>query len=177
MTPLRRLFDRDDGISLIETAVAMLVGGLVIAAMIGFIVGASKTDDLHRADDVVVQDLRVSRELLSRDLRSAEAVMVADPRQVTIWLDGDRDDVTDAGESVTWTIDPDLGLTRQVDGGIPIPHAAAVVYDESGFRYDSSTVGTITEIEFTLVSSVESTVVGGERSIQTTIHLRNGVSG
>jgi type II secretory pathway component PulJ len=177
MTSLRAMARDDEGITLIETSVSMVVGALVITAMIGFVVGTSRTDDLHQADDAAVQDLRISRELLSRDLRVAEAVTVADARQVTIWLDGDRDDVADVGESVTWTVDPDLGLTRQVDGGIPVPHAAAVVYDESGFRYDSSTLTEITEIQFVLVSAVESAVAGGERSVQTTIHLRNGASG
>lgn len=162
---------RDDGgVSILEMSVSMFGLAFVAAIMLSWFVGASRVDDLHRNDDAVVQELRISRELLTKDVRRARAITVATPWEVTLWLDGDHDDIVDVGERVTWEVQGDGDLVRQADDGVGTAHATGLIVDSSGFVYDDEAVPSIRTVGFAFVAKVEG---GGERSLSSEISLRN----
>ena len=164
----------DSGTSIVELGVAMFITALMAAAMVTWLHTAGAATDLHRADDQAVQDLRIAKSLIGRDLRNAESVLVAGTVSVTVWVDDDDDDFQDVGESITWAVTSEGQLTRSTDDGEFGVLASNLVYDESHFSYDSPNLAEITEIGIQIMARVD-TVAGesGTRSIGLQIHVRN----
>lgn len=164
----------DSGTSIVELGVAMFVTALMSAAMVTWMHTAGAATALHRGDDDAVQELRIAKSVIGRDLRNAESVLVAGTVSVTVWVDDDDDDFQDVGEAITWTITSGGDLTRTTDGGQSGVLASNLVYGESHFGYDSPTVSDISEIGIQLMSHVVG--VDGEtgtRSIGLRVHVRN----
>lgn len=171
----RRLLSDDAGASIVELGVAMIVTAVMSAALVTWMSSAGATVALHIEDDVVVQDLRVAKELIGRELRIAEDVLAAEHNLVTVWVDEDDDDFADGGERVTWFIGTDGHLWRWTDTSDQQVQASRLI-EGSSFGYDSPDVAGITQITVTLVAEVdpgEASVGPGTRRISMQIHLRN----
>jgi hypothetical protein len=170
---MNRLQD-DSGTSIVELGVAMFVTALMSAAMVTWMHSAGAAISLHGGDDQAMQELRIAKSVIGRDLRSAESVLSAGTVSVTVWVDDDDDDFQDIGEAITWAVTEDGNLTRTTDGGEFGVLASNLVYGESYFGYDSPTLDDITEIGIQLMAHVV-TVAGesGTRSIGVRIHVRN----
>lgn len=167
---LRPRLRGDAGVSILEASVSMFGLAFVAAIMLSWLVGANRVDEIHRNDDEVIQELRVSRELLTKDVRRARAITVAQPWQLTLWLDGDHDDIVDVGERVTWGVEGDGDLVRSTDGGGDVAHATGLVIGSSHFAYDAEAVGSIRSVSFAFVVQIEN---GGQRSLSAEVSLRN----
>jgi hypothetical protein len=170
MARLRSRPRGDRGVSILETAVSMFGLAFVAAIMLSWFVGANRVDELHRNDDQVVQELRVSRELLTKDVRRSRAITVAQPWELTLWLDGDHDDIVDVGERVTWEVAGNGDLVRYADDETGLAHATGLVIGSSGFTYDDVVATSIRTVTFTFVAQVDG---GGKRSLSADISLRN----
>ena len=170
-----RLADRlrsEDGMTLVEMSVASFLAALISVVMLSWVFSVSTTDDLHRTDDEVAQDLRFAKDELARDLRSGAVTALGD-QSVTVWLDSDRDDVFTAGESVTWRVETTGELIRQVDGVDPEVILFGLDIDASGFTFDSADPGAVRSVGFDLVVGIAGRGgVPGIRSIGSEISLR-----
>lgn len=172
---IARLLHDDRGASIVELGVAMIVTAVMSAALVSWMSSAGATIALHTEDDVVVQDLRVAKERIGRELRVAEDVLEAGHNLVTIWVDDDDDDFTDAGERITWYLGTDGNLWRWTDTSEGQVQASRLRSD-SQFGYDSPDLAAITQITVTLFAEVDPTEAGGEpgtRHLAIQIHLRN----
>jgi hypothetical protein len=152
----------------------MFITALMAAAMVTWLHTAGAATDLHRGDDQAMQDLRIAKSLIGRDLRNAESVLIAETVSITVWVDDDDDDFQDVGEAITWAVTSEGHLTRSTDGGEFGVLASNLVFGESHFAYDSPTLLDITEIDIQFKAHVV-TVAGesGTRSIGLRIHVRN----
>jgi Tfp pilus assembly protein FimT len=160
----------DRGVTLVELSVSMFGLAFLSAIMLSWFVGASRVDELHRSDDEVIQELRVARELLTKDIRRARSITAAAPTSLTVWLDADRDLIADDGELVTWAITTDGEFVRSTDTGSAVAHAGSLVVDASSFVYDDVMPASITSVSFHFVARLED---GGQRSMSSEISLRN----
>ena len=136
---------------------------------------ASSVDGRHAGDDEAVHNLRLVREQMLRELRSARGVLAAEPLSVTVWADQDRDDVVDTGESITWTLSPGGEMLRSTDADAGGPVADGFDAAVSGFGYDASLPADVTTISVHLVAVVPSGVgsADGVRSLEVDLRLRN----
>ena len=172
MINLRRTIEeRERGTSLVELSVSMFGLAFVAAIMLSWFVGANRVDELQRNDDEVIQDLRISRELLTKDLRRARSITAADVLAVTMWLDTDRDDIVDGGELITWEVEGDGDFVRSTDLGIETVHARSLLTGSSAFTYDDVVAASVTAVHVTLVAGLDT---GSTRSMSVEISMRNG---
>jgi prepilin-type N-terminal cleavage/methylation domain-containing protein len=113
----------DDGMTLIELLVAMILLGVVSSLVVVGVRDAVRV--LTQADDENrgLQDAKVILDRLSRDIREARGVVCDDPApavgdpvvdasglptrcpdHVQLWIDDDSDYLEDPGEVVTWAL-------------------------------------------------------------------------
>ncbi|MDX1690156.1 MAG: hypothetical protein R3290_03930 [Acidimicrobiia bacterium] len=168
---MRRLRDDDRGVTIVELGVSMFGLAFVAAIMLSWFVGASRVDELHRNDDEVIQELRTSRQLLTKDIRRARQVTTAGLQSITVWVDADHDDIVDGGELVSWTLESDGDLVRADDAGGAVTQATGLLVAGSGFGYDAELAAEVGTVSFTFVGALDG---GGQRSISSDISLRNG---
>lgn len=170
---LLRRVRSEDGMTLVEMTVASFIGALISVLMISWVFAVYETDDQHRTDDEAMQGLRFAKDELARDMRSGVVAALGD-QSVTVWLDGDHDDVLAVGESVTWRIEESGDLVRHVDDAEPEVILAGLDIDASGFIFDSSDPGAVRNVGFDLVVIISGRGgVPGTRSISSEISLRS----
>jgi hypothetical protein len=161
------------GATVVELAIAMIGLGIISMTMMSFFVGATSVEDLHKADDLALEQIRDARARLSRDVREARRFTSIGQYGFTVWIDQQWDNVIDVGELVTWGIDTDGALFRSSDGSDRI-EARGLLLDQSRFTYDSVLADHATMIEVHLVVGVDDAAeVGGTRSLDTEVSLRN----
>lgn len=161
------------GTSLVELAVTLLITSVMGAALIAWIGSAGTAAALHSEDDRVVQELRVAKERLTRDLRVGSAVLVAQAAAVAVWIDGDEDGYQDPGEEVTWWFEEGALLRRtDLDDG----HVEASSLDEIGshFSYNATEASAVDEVSVTLVSTVSvRSETPSPRTLTVLVQVRN----
>lgn len=163
---------RDErGVTLTETAVAGLVGAVLVGMMISWFGAITAIDGQQRDDDLAMEGLRDARALLGRELRSAQYLLVADADALSMWLDEDRDGVFDDGEAVTWSITGSGSLQRGTDLETSRVIASPLVVASSGFTYDASDPALVTRVEFEFV--VRPDPDSGDRHIGSQVLIRN----
>lgn len=166
----------EQGSSIVEIGVSLVITAMLTVAMVSWMTSAGAAVTLHREDDVVVQDLRIAKERITRELRVAEDVSVATRYQVTVWVDDDDDDFADPGETITWYFGTDGNLWRWTDTEDEQIQVANLVYSASGFGYDSPDAASVSSVTVTFVATLppdEDTPEPGQREISTQVHLRN----
>jgi type II secretory pathway pseudopilin PulG len=163
----------ESGTSLVELGITLLITSIMSASLISWITAAGNAAGLHSADDVAVQELRLAKEHISRDLRVARAVLVADAATVSVWVDADEDEYRDPGEAITWTI-ADGNLTRRTDLEAGQTEASGLDMIHSAFTYDATTPAEVRDVMVTLVSYVDAaSTEPGTRTMTVEIHVRN----
>lgn len=173
---VRRLWKDEAGFSLVEVMMSLVLTAILTATMVTWINSAGAAAALHRDDDVAVQDLRIAKERMTRELRMAQAVEEASMHRITVWVDEDDDDFPDAHEYITWSMASDGGLWRSTaasEGQLVISN---LVYATSGFGFDNPSADEVSTITITLEASLppdENGEASGTRLITTQVHLRN----
>jgi prepilin-type N-terminal cleavage/methylation domain-containing protein len=142
----RRSFRNQRGFTLIELMVVVALAAVI--GTITFMAFTSGQEALGRADDDSrgQQDLRITAERLTRDLRAARGVDAGSTGQkLTVWIDTDGDYRRDPIESVTWRLvvnaaDPKHFDVQRVDGtGAGVTIGQALV-SGIAFSYDAADV-------------------------------------
>ncbi len=168
---IQRLTERcrtDDGITLVELMIASLASLIIGAVMVTWLISVSQTDTYEQQASIALEQMRVAKGRLVKDLRFADSVNTpAEAHEIELSLEGDI---------VTWRFESDGRLTRTV-AGTPTEHAHSLVYDaaagpgSSRFVYDN--VAAPTQVTIELVADIESTQGPEPKQIRTDVHLRN----
>lgn len=132
----------DEGITLVELLVTMILLGVVSA---GVVAAVANTGKLFRATDdesTGQTDVRATIERLGRDVRNARAVDPgATPSQLALWIDSDSDYIRDVEEIVTWRLVANstgkFDVTRLVNG--QTSRTARLVISDIAFCYQTTT--------------------------------------
>lgn len=178
----RRTSPDDDGFTLVEVLVAMVLFGVLSTVLLGFAISTARVTEGIRARADVTEESRLAVERMSRELRQASSIDRVEIRGVagstttalTLWVDFDGDGLRDPAatdpEVLTYRWEPDTGrLTLSADDhdGVAVtrPVLAEVVtrFDlrlrSSRFEADADGDGTTTWQELDA-----STAAGGNRN-------------
>ena len=171
---LRSLLADTRGTSLIELLVAMAVSAIIVALMVTWAGAVVGTETQSSSDDSAVQELRVAKEELGKDIRRSEEIVTSGDKNLTMWIDLDRDGTRDLGEEISWSISTSGELLRSDDhGGLRVA-VDRIVYAASGFTYDVAGPSGIENVGFRLVAEVTTgPAATGQRSIDAEINIRN----
>jgi type II secretory pathway pseudopilin PulG len=178
MAPRRvlRRFTRgssERGATVVEFAVAVVIMAFLGAIVVGWVSGVLRVNIVQSADDEALQDLVLAREAFTKDVRQAQGLSVASASTLTMWIDVDRDDAVDAGETVSWTIEADGDFVRSTDVSTRAPYARALDTDASAFGYDAASAAQVTRVALTLVIDVERFQGTASRSLSSEVYLRS----
>lgn len=163
----------DSGVTIVELGFAMLLTTIVCALMIVWIIGVAGADGRSQSNDAALEDLRDVSDRMSRDVRSAEYLITADPDVLVVWLDVDRDDVLDIGEQVTWTVWSMGTVTRSTDADSGVTLASNMDTAQTGFAYDSALPTAVARVTIQLVALSPSGDGDDELRLSTDVYLRN----
>ena len=170
---LRSLGSDDRGMTLLELSVAMLISALIATAMLSWIIGVASADDRFKSNDLALGDLRDVSDRLSRELRSSEYVTAAQSAAISFWADSNRDDVIDAGETITWTLESDGSVVRTTDAGLTTVVATRLDPDLSSFSYDEPVPADVATVTIELVALSPSGDTNDELRYASKVFLRN----
>jgi hypothetical protein len=170
MTRIRAMLSRDEGVTIVELGIGMILSAMVGIALVTWMTSAIGAANHHRDDDHAVQGLREAHERITREVRVARALLEASEAHLVLWIDENWDDEQDQGEIVTWALG-DGALTRTVSGaGEPLEVLTGVDVAASEFTFDSEPAEEARVVGILLVAEVGDR---GSRSMSTVILLRN----
>jgi prepilin-type N-terminal cleavage/methylation domain-containing protein len=152
---------RDQGFSLIELTIAMLLLSVLSALVAGAVVGSQKMFRVSDNQTRGLEQVKVAAERLDRDVRDARAVLcnpagtpsalaTSDPNctyHLQLWIDYNSDYVQQQSETITWQLQASsianhYSLVRSVAGSNHIESDAIV--RQVAFSYDYAPAATIT---------------------------------
>jgi prepilin-type N-terminal cleavage/methylation domain-containing protein len=134
---------REDGFSLPELLVAMLIAALTMTALLNFTVVQSRAFARVDARLAASQDMRLVLDVISRDVRQAgfdarglavEPVVAASAARLILQRDENEDGMLDAsgGERISYRFRPGVGTLSRMVGRQSMPLASHLPPD--GFR-------------------------------------------
>lgn len=169
---LRRTLDDDGGMSLVELGVSMVITSLLAVLMVTWLSAALQSENSHASYDEALADLRDVSDRLSREVRAAGYLITAEPYSLSFWLDGNRDGVVGAGESITWAIEgSDMRRFTEDDSEDVV--VATHLTTGSRFSYDNTTPGSVTRVTVDLVAGAETRAGIDLVTHSADIYLRN----
>lgn len=95
----------DEGVSLVEMLVAMVLTALLGTITVSAVSGTSKVFRLTDQESLGQTDVRTTIERLGRDVRNARSLDAgASASQLVLWIDSNSDYVKQPSEIVTWRL-------------------------------------------------------------------------
>lgn len=117
----------DEGITLVELLVTMILLSVVSAVVVTAVVSSSRSLRRNENEAQGLSDVRVVTERLSRDIEQARGVTAATPaagesrlqactNRLTLWIDANSDysQATDGSETITWVLRGGSGVHYDV---------------------------------------------------------------
>ncbi len=178
---MTRLIHRDDGMTLVEVIVAVVLLGVVSAIAQTMVVGTYRASRYSDSDFQGLSDARVALDRLTKELRQAETVYTgSDASHVQFWVDLNRDGAADPGELITYRAAPvtsatgvaSVELRRSVTGTTGYTVLARALTSSTIFTYDTPPPGTAL-VTVTLTAGLNTKDAAQPRTITTQIRLRN----
>jgi prepilin-type N-terminal cleavage/methylation domain-containing protein len=104
---LRLRAAREDGLTLIELLVTMVLLAIVMSIALSAFVASSKVYTATSDDSSGLADARKVAERMGRDIRNARGVDPgATTSQLVLWIDYNSDYIRQPDESITWLLQP-----------------------------------------------------------------------
>jgi hypothetical protein len=171
----RRLLPGDSGVTVVELSIAMVMALMLSTVMITWVFAGFGSDSAHRSYDEALADVRNVSDQLSREVRAASTLTLAEEKSVSFWLDSNRNTTVESGETITWTILTNGDVTRSVDGagGGTALMATHLDATKSSFLYDATDPGEVGRITIQLVALAETQAGLDEVVHGFDIYLRN----
>lgn len=105
MTRPRRSPQGDQGVTLIELLMSMMLLSIVGAVVLTAVINAQRVFRISDDESRGLADVRTVVERLGRDLRNARGVETgASSSQLTLWIDSNSNYRRDSSEIITWKI-------------------------------------------------------------------------
>lgn len=172
---MRRPRRADEGTTLVELIVVMVLLGILGTVIAGQLITATKASAV--ADGVSDSAQRAQRAMvrLAREVRSARAVDAgSDATRIIVWVDVDADSTRDAGETVTYafTGSGDARTLTRTTSAIPAvtTTVATGLTAASAFAYDVAAPATrVVRIDLGSSSAAAPTPV----TLHESVRLRN----
>jgi prepilin-type N-terminal cleavage/methylation domain-containing protein len=148
---MHRLRSHDQGITLVETLVAMVLLGVVGSITTAAVVASHQVLRVNSDEGQGLQDTQAVIERLGRDVRQARGVDAgATGSQLVLWIDNNSDYIrnssTQADEIVTWSLasqgsgSEQYNTLRSTAGGTAIIQSRTMV-DDIAFCYQQAPGG------------------------------------
>jgi prepilin-type N-terminal cleavage/methylation domain-containing protein len=150
---LRRLHaSSEEGVTLVELSIAMVLIGAISAFVFGALVGTQKIMRIGDDQSRGLEQVKTAAERLARDIRDARGVLcnpagtdatlasndVTCAYHLQVWIDYNSDYVQQANETVTWQLKPasagHYSLVRSVSTSQQIE--ASAIVRQVAFAYD-----------------------------------------
>ena len=153
MRPSTALASRDEGLTLVELMITMVIMGVVGIIVTSALVSQNKLFRSTEDQSAGLQDVRVASERLGRDIRDARAVLcnpagtaaalltdTTCQSHLQVWIDYNSDYKQQADETVTWWLRPRgttgfFDLVRSSGGATAIVEAHTII-NNVAFSYD-----------------------------------------
>lgn len=150
----------DQGVTLVELSIAIMLIGVISAFVVGAVIGAQKI--IRTGDDQTrgLEQVKTAAERLARDIRDARGVLcnptgtdaalaAADPTcqyHLQVWIDYNSDYVQESNETVTWALKTGTAaghysLVRTAGGTTQIE--ASAIVKQVAFSYDYAPASTV----------------------------------
>jgi Tfp pilus assembly protein PilW len=138
----------DDGTTLVETIVAILIMSVLGAIILAATIATQRSLRVSDNETTGQNDVALAVDLLSRDIRSARGVVCDQVAPDTtcqahlqLWIDANSNYKQDSGETVTWRLrlasdNVHYDLVRETDGGNS-KTAATTIVQNVAFAYDT----------------------------------------
>jgi len=170
---IRTRFHSDSGAQLVELGAAMMISALIVSMMVAWMGAVGSSENLLRADDDALQNLRLAKEQMSQEVRNADSIIVAEDDLLTLWEDYDRNGTLDDGETVVWRITESGELTRAIDDGAAGQKADGIDVATSYFAYDAPIPSEVANVTFYVVVTIDENGAPADRVTTATVHVRN----
>ena len=173
MNSLRRLIARDAGVTLVELGVGMAITALLATLMVTWLAAGIGSDTSHRSYDEAIADLRHVTDQLAREIRTASGLTSLGDHSLSLWLDGDRDEIVDPGEIVTWQITGSDMVRATDDAAVGAVLATNLSQVDSLFTYDSDDPVSVTRVTIDLVALARTRAGSDAIEHSVDVYLRN----
>jgi prepilin-type N-terminal cleavage/methylation domain-containing protein len=153
-TSFARLQRSDDGVTLVETLIVMILLAIVSTLVTRAVIDSHQVVRVVEDQTQGLADVRVASERLGRDIREARSVVcnppgtpaalvTADPScqyHLQLWIDYNSDYVQQSDETVTWSLDDStrpgqFDMVRTVGSAAGVVQARTIVV-QVAFAYD-----------------------------------------
>lgn len=184
--PLRFALGREDGLSLIDLLVGLILSTAVLGLTTGALHVAAQTDATVGLHSEAMAQVRTTVQRLTKELREARRLYSdSDERRLHFWVDKDQNGLVGTGERVVWTVEengPKATLLRSLDDApTGAPEALDLLYANSRFGYAKESGGTFqdvaaedaTVVKIDFAAHVDLDRQGGPRWVRTEVRLRN----
>lgn len=170
---IRRRFANDAGVTLVELGVGMAITALLATLMVTWLAAGVGSETSHRSYDEAVADLRHVTDQLAREIRTSNGLTSLGDHSLTLWLDGDRDGVVDAGEIITWQISGSemVRVTDAAAAGAVL--ATNLSQADSLFTYDSDDPAQVTRVTIDLTALARTRAGSDVLEHSVDVYLRN----
>jgi len=106
----------DDGVTLIELMVTVVLLSIVMTIAVGAIIASSRVFTATDDDSTGLADARKVAERMGRDIRNARGVDAgATTSQLVLWVDANSDYKRQPDEAITWVLVPSVGSPGHFD--------------------------------------------------------------
>ena len=175
-----RRWHSDDGVSLTELLVVIAVMGVVGLATMSVLLSTQRTQQFTEQLRDVTEESRITFERVRKELRQARQIEVADPDQLTFWVDRNADGLRSTDEVITYAVvpiagEPDRYEVVRYDATSGIAGARLLIRtlrDTAVFTYDAAPPATRT-VDLELDLDVSTSRGPGVATTTAQVRLRN----
>jgi Tfp pilus assembly protein PilW len=169
---LRRIFDDEQGITLVELMVGSVLALLTMAIVATWVWTTSRVEINQEHDLDALAAMRLAKSQVQRELRYADGILPStSKRAIDVWVDLDNSGggaPSSSAEHVTWQLTGDTLI--RYEGGNP-KTAKVILNDVDVGRSTLALNGAVADIEFVVDVEQGSNLV--TRTIKTRVTLRN----
>lgn len=98
----------EDGVTLVELLVVMVIGGIIASAVVSTVVSTLQAERQTRDIAVVLNEARAALDRARKEIREARRLYPdaagCDPRALHLWVDNDQDALIDPGEEIFYAL-------------------------------------------------------------------------
>lgn len=172
-------FRADDGLTLSEVLVAMLISSLALALLAAMVSSGTRAEIFTRDDSAALDEMRITAERITKEIRQARLLYGDSTDYVAhFWVDSDLDNQQDLDERIYWAVlddgTGDFDLVRYTEAN-PTPLIISELAIDAGpvFSYDPALPDIVRTVGFAIAFDVDETKAPVAHTVESSIRLRN----